>query len=75
MNQSLQAREERLERPTLGFGDRCSTNWATPVFSRRKDNNKMSIRKSKKKLYAEFYQFRLPDIQEWNQSFYNSDFK
>ena len=28
---NLVAREERFELPTLGFGDRCSTNWATPV--------------------------------------------
>ena len=30
------AREERLELPTPGFGDRCSTNGATPVFAAAK---------------------------------------
>ena len=32
----LFAREERLELPTPGFGDRCSTNRATPVFAAAK---------------------------------------
>ena len=32
----LFAREERLELPTPGFGDRCSTNCATPVFAAAK---------------------------------------
>ena len=27
------ARKERLELPTPGFGDQCSTNWATSVFA------------------------------------------